>query len=136
MLPIPARRSRSAACTTANRSPPTACRNIWQRPLSRSRTGRFYSHHGIDLRGILRAAWHNLSGRGVEGGSTITQQLARVRYLSTERSLRRKVQEVMLALWLEARLGKREILARYLNTVYFGAGAVGADAAAKRYFGK
>jgi penicillin-binding protein 1A len=97
---------------------------------------RFYSHHGIDLRGILRSAWHNLWRRGVEGGSTITQQLARLNYLSTERSLRRKVQEGLLALWLEARIGKREILARYLNGVYFGAGAVGADAAAKRYFGK
>jgi 1A family penicillin-binding protein len=97
---------------------------------------RFYSHHGIDLRGIARSAWHNLWRRSVEGGSTITQQLARLSYLSTDRSLRRKVQEVMLAFWLESRLGKQEILARYLNGVYFGAGAIGADAAAKRYFGK
>ncbi len=98
---------------------------------------RFFSHGGIDLRGMLRAASHNLwGGRGVEGGSTITQQLARLTYLSTERVLRRKVQEIMLALWLESRLSKEEILARYLNTVYFGAGAFGADAAAKRYFGK
>lgn len=97
---------------------------------------RFYSHHGIDLRGVLRSAWHNLWHRGVQGGSTITQQLARLNYLSNERSLRRKVQEVMLALWLESRLSKQEILARYLNGVYFGAGAIGADAAAKRYFGK
>jgi penicillin-binding protein 1A len=98
---------------------------------------RFYRHDGVDPRGILRAAWRNLwsSGR-VEGASTITQQLARLTYLSPERSLRRKVQEVMVALWLEARLGKDEILARYLNSVYFGAGAYGADAAAKRYFGK
>src|SRR5207237_5751519 len=72
----------------------------------------------------------------LEGGSTITQQLARLTYLSPERSLRRKVQEIMLALWLEQRLSKEEILARYLNAVYFGAGAYGADAAAKRYFGK
>ena len=98
---------------------------------------RFFSHGGIDVRGILRAASHNLWGsRGIEGGSTITQQLARLTYLSTERTLRRKVQEIMLALWLESRLSKEEILARYLNTVYFGAGAFGADAAAKRYFGK
>src|SRR5215207_7408301 len=97
---------------------------------------RFYSHHGIDLTGIMRAAWHNLRQSDTEGASTITQQLARVTYLSSERTLRRKVQDVMVAVWLEARLNKQEILARYLNAVYFGAGAVGADAAAKRYFGK
>ena len=97
---------------------------------------RFFEHHGIDPKSIMRAALNNVSGSEVEGGSTITQQLARVRYLSPERSFRRKVQEAMLALWLEARLGKNEILARYLNSVYFGAGAVGADAAARRYFGK
>src|SRR5881275_11144 len=86
---------------------------------------------------MMRAAWRNLTGgRGTEGGSTITQQLARLTYLSTERTLRRKVQEIMLALWLESRLSKEEILARYLNTVYFGAGAFGSDAAAKRYFSK
>jgi penicillin-binding protein 1A len=98
---------------------------------------RFYSHHGIDFYGVLRAAWHDLRGeRAIEGGSTITQQLVRLTYLSPERTLRRKVQEVMLALWLEARLSKDEILARYLNNAYFGAGAYGVDAAAQRYFGK
>jgi 1A family penicillin-binding protein len=98
---------------------------------------RFYSHHGIDLRGILRAAWHDLRGdSGLEGASTITQQLVRMSYLSPDRSLRRKVQEVMLALWLETRLDKDQILARYLNTAYFGARAYGIDAAAQRYFGK
>ena len=97
---------------------------------------RFYEHYGIDPKGITRAALNNVSGSDVEGGSTITQQLARLRYLSPERSLRRKVQEAMLALWLEARLSKDEILAQYLNSVYFGAGAVGADAASRRYFGK
>ncbi len=98
---------------------------------------RFYSHHGIDLRGILRAASHDLRGEGgLEGASTITQQLVRISYLSPERSLRRKVQEIILALWLETRLSKDQILARYLNTAYFGAGAYGIDAAAQRYFGK
>src|SRR4029077_8237023 len=98
---------------------------------------RFLSHYGVDPRGIVRAAWHNLFGGGtMEGGSTITQQLARLVYLSPERNLRRKVQEAMIALWLESRLSKDEILARYLNAVYFGAGAYGADAAAKRYFNK
>jgi penicillin-binding protein 1A len=95
---------------------------------------RFYEHAGIDLRGIGRAALNNISGGEIEGGSTITQQLARMRYLSAERTLRRKVQEAMIALWLEARFSKNEILAQYLNTVYFGAGAIGADAAARRYF--
>ena len=98
---------------------------------------RFYAHRGIDLRGILRAAWHDLRHDGPpQGGSTITQQLARISYLSPERTLRRKLQEIMIALWLEARLDKDEILARYLNTAYFGAGAYGIDAAARRYFGK
>jgi penicillin-binding protein 1A len=98
---------------------------------------RFFEHRGIDPRGILRAAWRNLWGhRGTEGGSTITQQLARLTYLSPERALRRKVQEIMLGFWLESRLGKNEILANYLNAAYFGAGAFGVDAAAHRYFDK
>jgi 1A family penicillin-binding protein len=98
---------------------------------------RFYDHGGIDPRGILRAvARAATSGRVREGASTITQQLARLTYLSQEKTLTRKVQEAMLALWLERSLSKQEILARYMNTAYFGAGAVGADAAARRYFGK
>ena len=98
---------------------------------------RFYEHPGIDLWGIARAGLRDLqSGTAGEGGSTITQQLVRLTYLSPERSIRRKVQEVMLAVWLETRLSKQEILARYLNAAYFGAGAYGVDAAAKRYFGK
>jgi 1A family penicillin-binding protein len=98
---------------------------------------RFLEHHGVDPRGILRAVARGLgAGRLREGASTITQQLARLTYLSQERSLTRKVQEAMLAIWLEHRLSKQEILARYMNAAYFGAGAVGADAAARRYFGK
>ena len=98
---------------------------------------RFFDHGAIDPRGMFRAALRDLVGGGtVEGGSTITQQLARVSYLSQERTIRRKVQEAMLSFWLESRLSKKEILARYLNSVYFGAGAYGADAAGKRYFGK
>ena len=98
---------------------------------------RFFEHSGIDLSGIARAAWRDLqSGTPREGGSTITQQLVRLTYLSPERTIRRKVQEIMLAVWLETRLDKQEILARYLNAAYFGAGAYGVDAAAKRYFGK
>ena len=98
---------------------------------------RFYQHAGIDVRGMLRAAWRNTqAGATREGGSTITQQLARLMYLSSERSLRRKVQEALIAFWLEGQLSKDEILIRYLNTAFFGAGAYGVDAAAQRYFGK
>jgi penicillin-binding protein 1A len=98
---------------------------------------RFFEHSGIELWGIARAAWRDLqTGAAREGGSTITQQLVRLTYLSPERTIRRKVQEVMLAVWLESRLDKKEILTRYLNSAYFGAGAYGVDAAAKRYFGK
>ncbi len=97
---------------------------------------RFYQHGGIDLPATIRAAWHDLLGRSLEGGSTITQQLARLLYLSPERSLKRKVQEAVLAIWLESHLTKQQILARYLDTAYFGAGTYGVDAAAKRYFGK
>jgi penicillin-binding protein 1A len=85
----------------------------------------------------LRAAYRNLaSGATREGGSTITQQLARMTYLTPERSFKRKVQEAILTIGLEQKLSKQEILARYLNTAYFGAGVYGVDAAAKRYFGK
>ena len=77
-----------------------------------------------------------IAGGTREGGSTITQQLARLVFLSPERTFRRKTQEALLAIWLEGQLTKEEILLRYLNTAYFGAGAYGVDAAAKRYFGK
>jgi penicillin-binding protein 1A len=98
---------------------------------------RFYQHSGVDIRGILRAGWRNSQAGGArEGGSTITQQLARLMFLSPERTFRRKTQEALLAIWLEGQLTKEEILLRYLNTAYFGAGAYGVDAAAKRYFGK
>jgi 1A family penicillin-binding protein len=98
---------------------------------------RFYRHGGIDLRGILRAGWRNTQAGGTrEGASTITQQLARLMYLSPERTFRRKVQEAVLAIWLESQLSKEDILLRYLNTAYFGAGAYGVDAAARRYFSK
>jgi penicillin-binding protein 1A len=97
----------------------------------------FYEHGGFYLPSMLRAAIRNMiSGSTREGGSTITQQLARMTYLSPERTIKRKVQEAILARWMERRLGKEEILSRYLNTAYFGAGVYGVDAAAKRYFGK
>jgi penicillin-binding protein 1A len=82
---------------------------------------RFYSHWGIDPRGLARAAWSNAFGSGImQGGSTITQQLAKFTFLTPERSLTRKAREMMIAFWLEGRLTKDEILGRYLSNVYFG----------------
>ena len=82
---------------------------------------RFYSHWGVDPRGILRAAWANMGSRGVrQGGSTITQQLAKNAFLDADRTMGRKLREVMIAFWLEAWLTKDEILSRYLSNVYFG----------------
>jgi penicillin-binding protein 1A len=98
---------------------------------------RFYSHYGVDPVGILRAAVTNVLHRGVsQGGSTLTQQLAKNLFLTQERTLQRKLQEVELALWLERKHSKAEILELYLNRVYFGSGAYGVEAAAQRYFGK
>ena len=98
---------------------------------------RFFEHPGIDPVGIARALWTNLRAGGtVEGGSTISQQLAKNLYLTAERSLRRKLEEALLALWLELRLSKEEILTLYLNRVYLGAGTYGVEAAAQRYFAK
>ena len=97
----------------------------------------FYDHTGIYLPSLVRAAYRNfLSGSAREGGSTITQQLVRMTYLSQERTIKRKVQEAILTYWIEYQLPKQEILTRYLNTAYFGAGVYGVDAAARRYFGK
>jgi penicillin-binding protein 1A len=98
---------------------------------------RFYSHYGVDPLGIARAAVANVLHRGVsQGGSTLTQQLAKNLFLTQERTLQRKLQEVELALWLERKHSKSEILELYLNRVYFGSGAYGVEAAAQRYFGK
>ena len=98
---------------------------------------RFYDHMGVDPRGIARAIYANLRGRTVtEGGSTITQQLAKNAYLTQDRTLKRKIQEVFLALQLERQYTKQEILELYLNQIYFGQGAYGVQAAAQTYFGK
>ena len=98
---------------------------------------RFYDHYGVDPRGILRAVWANFTDGSVsEGGSTITQQLAKNAYLTQERTLKRKVQEMFLALQLERQYTKQEILELYLNQIYFGQGAYGVQAAAQTYFGK
>lgn len=96
---------------------------------------RFHSHPGIDLRGVARAARHNAAaGRVEQGGSTITQQLAKTSFLPAERTYRRKIQEALIALWLELRLDKNEILSRYLSSIYFGDGVYGLRAAARHYF--
>ncbi|MBR0718026.1 transglycosylase domain-containing protein [Bradyrhizobium liaoningense] len=98
---------------------------------------RFYSHFGIDPVGIARALVTNVMHRGVsQGGSTLTQQLAKNLFLTQERTMQRKLQEAELALWLERKHSKNEILELYLNRVYFGSGAYGVEAAAQRYFGK
>ena len=98
---------------------------------------RFYRHWGIDPRGMARAALADLRGGGVrEGGSTITQQLAKTNFLSSDRTIKRKAQEVIIAFWLEAWLTKQQILSRYLSSVYFGDGVYGLRAAAHHYFNR
>ncbi|MGL5734007.1 MAG: transglycosylase domain-containing protein, partial [Beijerinckiaceae bacterium] len=98
---------------------------------------RFYSHFGVDPIGITRAVIKNLTGKGgMQGGSTLTQQLAKNIFLTQERTASRKIQEAILALWLERHFTKDQILELYLNRVYFGSGAYGVEAAAQKYFGK
>jgi len=98
---------------------------------------RFFSHYGVDPIGLLRAAAANVLHRGVsQGGSTLTQQLAKNLFLTQQRTLWRKMQEAVLAVWLERKFSKTEILELYLNRVYFGSGAYGVEAAAQKYFGK
>ena len=98
---------------------------------------RFFSHHGVDPIRIIGAAWRNVrAGRIVEGGSTITQQLARATLLTNERTYERKIREILLARSLEERYTKPQILEKYLNTVYFGEGYYGVEAAARGYFAK
>ena len=98
---------------------------------------RFYRHWGIDPRGIGRAMVANMQAGGVrQGGSTITQQLAKTSFLSSDRSMKRKAQEVIISFWLEAWLTKDEILSRYLSSVYFGDGVYGLRAAARHYFNR
>ena len=97
---------------------------------------RFYYHHGFDLRAIIRAAYADVAaGQIVEGGSTITQQLVKQLYVGDDETFRRKIDEAVLAWQLEDRLTKDQILTKYLNTVYFGQGAYGIQAAARSYFG-
>ena len=97
---------------------------------------RFWHHPGIDPIGIARAMFVNVThGRLIQGGSTLTQQVAKTLFLTNARTMRRKVQELLLTLWLEHSFSKREILEIYLNRVYLGSGAWGVDAASRMYFG-
>ncbi len=98
---------------------------------------RFYSHLGVDPIGLARAVTRNVTaGSMIQGGSTLTQQLAKNLFLKPERTLERKVQEVLLAFWLEQKYNKDQILEMYLNRVYFGSGSYGVEAASRRYFNK
>lgn len=98
---------------------------------------RFFSHHGIDILGITRATYANKkAGRIVQGGSTITQQLAKLLFLNPERTFKRKIQEILLAVQLERHFTKEQIMTFYLNRAYFGSGNYGVANAAKHYFGK
>lgn len=97
----------------------------------------FYQHHGFSVRGIVRAVWTDLSsGSKLEGGSTITQQLVRISFLSPDKTFKRKIQEIIMSVQMERRYTKDEILEMYLNNVYLGEGAYGIGAAARTYFGK
>lgn len=99
---------------------------------------RFYEHHGVDPRGILRAVWNNVITHNAtgQGGSTITQQLARNAFLTQEQTLKRKLLEVVLAFEIESKYTKQQILEMYMNQIYFGQGAYGIQTASRIYFGK
>ncbi|MBR1777256.1 MAG: PBP1A family penicillin-binding protein [Alphaproteobacteria bacterium] len=97
---------------------------------------RFYSHFGVDIRSVFRAVTVNfIKNRKAQGASTLTQQVAKNLFLSSEKTVRRKVQELLLSFWLEHKLTKNQILTVYLNRVYFGAGTYGIEAAAQKYYG-
>ena len=122
-----------------NRNPVylTEVPNVVRQALLATEDRRFYHHWGVDLWSIFRAFRSNLSSHGIsQGGSTITQQLARNLFLSNSQTVERKLKEAVLAVRLERSFSKDEILELYLNQVYFGSGAYGIKAAAERYFGK
>jgi len=97
---------------------------------------RFFTHSGIDARGLARAIWTNISAGSVrQGASTLTQQLAKNLFLTQDRTLKRKAQEMLLAFWLERELSKEQIITLYLNRVYFGGGTYGIDAASRKFYG-
>jgi penicillin-binding protein 1A len=116
--------------------PITQIPQVMRQAIVASEDERFYSHSGVDIRGIARAAVANWQHQQIEqGASTITQQLARNLFLTSEQTVSRKIQEALLAIEIERYYTKDEILERYLNLVYFGAGAYGVQAASHAYFG-
>ncbi|MCU1379254.1 MAG: penicillin-binding protein [Acidimicrobiales bacterium] len=110
--------------------------DVMEKAVVSAEDRHFYEHSGVDPIGITRALLNDVRGGNVQGGSTITQQLVKNTYLTHERSLSRKAKEAILAVKVEQQLGKRQILERYLNTIYFGRGAYGVEKAANNYFGK
>ncbi len=111
--------------------------NLVQKAFLAAEDHRFYQHHGIDFRGIMRAAFKDITGRGMhQGASTITQQLVKLSFLTPEKTFKRKIQEIILAAQVEHYYSKDEILEMYLNKIYFGQGAYGIQAAAQTYFKK
>lgn len=122
-----------------NRTPVTLddIPELFIQALIATEDARFYQHPGIDIRGISRAVYRNIRAGSIqEGGSTLTQQLSKVLFLTPEKSYLRKLKEMALALRIEQRYTKREILTLYCNQIYFGSGAYGVEAAARIYFGK
>jgi penicillin-binding protein 1A len=109
---------------------------VMKQAIVASEDERFYEHRGVDLRSIVRAAVADFKHEQIQGASTITQQLARTLFLNRNQTIARKVQEALLAVELERYYTKDEILERYLNLIYFGAGAYGVQAAAQAYYGK
>jgi penicillin-binding protein 1A len=117
--------------------PITSIPDVMREAIVATEDERFYQHHGVDIRGIARAALANYHHEAItQGASTITQQLARNLFLTNEQTIRRKIEEAMLAMQIERYYTKDEILERYLNLIYFGAGAYGVQAASHAYFGK
>ena len=110
--------------------------DVMEKAVVATEDRKFYEHSGLDPIGITRALINDIRGGALQGGSTITQQLVKNTYLSNERSLARKAKEAILAVKVEREMGKREILERYLNTIYFGRGAYGVQKASQLYFGK
>src|SRR5450755_1564873 len=117
--------------------PITSIPQVMRNAIVATEDERFYQHHGVDIRGIARAALANYHHERItQGASTITQQLARNLFLTNEQTIGRKIEEAMLAMQIERYYTKDEILERYLNLIYFGAGAYGVQAASHAYFGK
>ena len=130
-------RSAGAASSTTRSVPFDELPETFIKAVLATEDRRFFHHFGIDVIGTLRALTVNAHAGGVvQGGSSITQQLAKNVFLSNERSISRKITEAFLALWLEHRLSKKEILSLYLDRAYMGGGAIGVEAAARHYFGK